>query len=103
MEFTQPLGVGLGLVVRINNQHSHPVCTGRRTDAYAIINTTWEISWETSYLLGNIDVEIHEFAGTEYCVDDVQMMQTDELQMMMSCGSHTSQLHKSIAKTNCTK
>ena len=38
MEFTQPLGVGLGLVVRINNQYSHPVCTGRRTDDFATIN-----------------------------------------------------------------
>ena len=34
MEFTQPLGVGLGIAVRINSQYSHPVCTGRHTDAY---------------------------------------------------------------------
>ena len=40
----QPLGVGLGLAVTINNQYSHPVCMGRRTDAYTAINDTWEIS-----------------------------------------------------------
>ena len=40
VEFTQPLGVGLGLAVRINNQYSHPVCTGRRTDDYMTINDT---------------------------------------------------------------
>ena len=44
VEFTQPLGVGLGLVVRINNQYSHPVCTGKHTDAYMTINDTQEIS-----------------------------------------------------------
>ena len=44
VEFTHPLGIGLGLVVRINNQYSHPVCTGRCTDAYTTINDTWEIS-----------------------------------------------------------
>ena len=38
VEFTQPLGVGLGLAVRINNQYSRPVCTGRRTDDFATIN-----------------------------------------------------------------
>ena len=37
-----------------------------------------------------------------YHVDDVQMMRTDELQMMMSCGSRTSQSHKSIAQMNHT-
>ena len=45
VEFTQPLGVGLGLAVRINNQYSHPVCTGRRTDDFTTINNTREISW----------------------------------------------------------
>ena len=44
--FKQPLGVGLGLVVRINNQYSHPVCMGRHTDAYTTINDTQEISQE---------------------------------------------------------
>ena len=46
VEFTQPLGVGLGLVVRINNQYGHPVCTGRRTDNYTTINNMREISRE---------------------------------------------------------
>ena len=46
VEFTQPLGVGLGLTVRINNQYSHPVCTGRRTDDFATINDSREISRE---------------------------------------------------------
>ena len=58
---------------------------------------------KTSYLLRNVDAGIQKFAGTGYHVDDVQMMQTDELQMMMSCGSRTSQLHKSIEQTNHTK
>ena len=89
MEFTQPLGVGLGLVVRINNQYSHPVCMGRRTDAYATINNTREISWETSYLLENIQVGMGDFMETGYCVDDVQTMQTIKSQLMMSHGSHT--------------
>ena len=44
-----------------------------------------------------------EFAGMGYHVDDVHMTQTDESQMMTSCGSHTSRSHKSIAQTNCTK
>ena len=44
VEFTQPLGVGLGLAVRINNQYSHPVCRGRRTDDFATINDIREIS-----------------------------------------------------------
>ena len=94
VEVTQPLGVRLGLAVRINNQYSHPVCTGRRTDTYATINNTWEISQKTSYLLGNIDTGIQEFAGTGYHVDNVQMTWTEKSQMMTSCGSRTSQLHK---------
>ena len=49
---------------------------------------------KTGYLLGNIDVGIWEFMGMGYHVNDVQMTQTDELQMMTSCGSHTSQSHK---------
>ena len=103
MEFAQPLGAGLGLAVRVNIQYSHPVCTGRCTDAYATINDTWEISWNTSYLLGNIYSGIGEFTGTGYCVDDVQMMQTVESQWMRSQGSHTKQSHKSITQMNCTK
>ena len=58
---------------------------------------------KTGYLLGNVDAGIWEFAGMGYCVDNVQMKQTDELQMMMSCGSHTSPPYKSIAQMNCTK
>ena len=46
---------------------------------------------------------IQEFAGTGYCVNDVQMMQTIKLQLMMSHGSCTKRLHKSIAQINHTK
>ena len=58
---------------------------------------------KTGYLLGNIDVGIWKFAGTGYCVDDMQMMWIDESQMMTSRGSHTNQSHKSIAQMNHTK
>ena len=58
-------------------------------DAYATINDMREISWKTSYLLRNIHTGIGEIVGTGYHVDDVQMMQTVKLQLMMSCGSHT--------------
>ena len=84
MEFTQPLGVGLGLVVRINNQYSPPVCTGKHMDAYATINNMWEISWNTGYLLSNIYTGIGEIMGMGYCVDDMQSMQTVESQLMTS-------------------
>ena len=103
MESTQTLGVGLGLVVRIDNQYSHPVCMGRCTDAYATINGTQEISWTTSYLLGNIYTGIGEIVGMGYHVDDRQMIQRVELQLMTSWGSHTKQLHKSIAQMKSTK
>ena len=102
MEFTQPLGVGLGLVVRINNQYSHPVCMGRCTDAYTTIKIHGKYHRKTSYLLGNIDEGIGEFTGTGYCVDNMQMMQTIKSQLMMSHGSCTKRSHKSIAQTNCT-
>ena len=46
---------------------------------------------------------IREFTGMGYCVNDVQMTQTDKSQMMTSHGSHTSQSHESIAQTNRTK
>ena len=46
---------------------------------------------------------IQEFTGMGYCVDNVQTMQTDELQMMTSHGSHRNQSHKSITQTNRTK
>ena len=58
---------------------------------------------KTGYLLGNVDMVIQEFTGMGYHVDDVQTMRTAESQMMTSCGSHTSQSHKSIAQTNRTK
>ena len=102
MEFTQPLGVGLGLAVRINNQYSHPVCMGRHTDTYTTINDMQEISQNTGCLLGNIDMWMGEFVGMGYHVDDVQMMQTAESQLMMSHGSHTKRLHKSIMQINHT-
>ena len=98
MEFTQPLGVGLGLVARINNQYSYPVCRGRRTDTYTTINDTQEISWYYWLLTRNVDTGIQEFMGTRYHVDDGQMTWTDESQMMASHGSHTSQSHKRIAQ-----
>ena len=76
---------------------------GRCTDAYAAINDMREISQNTGYLLGNIDVGIQEFTGMGYHVNNVQMMPPVESQLMMSCGSHTKQSHKSIAQTNHTK
>ena len=57
----------------------------------------------TSYLLGNVDVGIQEYVGMGYHVDDGQTTWTDESQMMTSRWSHTSQSHKRIAQTNCTK
>ena len=89
MEFAQPLGVGLGLAVRINNQYSHPVCTGRCIDAYTTINDMQEISWKTGYLLRNVYAGIGGIMGMGYCLDDVQMMQTVESQLMTSQGSCT--------------
>ena len=103
VEFTQPLGVGLGLAVRIKNQYSHPVCTGRCTDNYMTINDMREYHSNTGYLLGNVDMGTQEFAGTGNCVNNRQMRQTDESQMMTSRRGHTSQSHKRIAQTNCTK
>ena len=84
MEFTQPLGVGLGLAVRINNQSSHPVFTGKHSNTYATINNMWEISSNTSNLLSNVNVGIREIAGMGYHVYDMQTMKTDELQLMTS-------------------
>ena len=72
-------------------------------DAYATINDTWEISWNTGYLLGNFHAGIGEITGMGYCVDDMQTMQTVESQLTTSCGSHTKRSNKSIAQTNCTK
>ena len=44
-----------------------------------------------------------EYVGTGYCVEDGQMTWTDKSQMMTSRRSCTSQSHKQIAQTNCTK
>ena len=57
----------------------------------------------TSDLLGKVDTGIQEFTEMGYHVDNMQMTRTDELQMMMSRGSCTSQLHKSIAQKDCAK
>ena len=57
----------------------------------------------TGYLLGNIDAGIQEYAGMGYHEDDRQITRTDELQMMMSRQSHTSQSNKRITQTNRTK
>ena len=57
----------------------------------------------TGYLLGNVDVGIQEFAGMGNRVNEGQMRRTDESQMMMSCRGRTSESHKRIAQTNCTK
>ena len=43
----------------------------------------------TGYLLGHVDAGIWEFEGVGYCVNDIQMMWTDESQMMTSRGSRT--------------
>ena len=53
----------------------------------------------TGYLLRNVDAGIQDFTGMGYHVDDREMTRTDELQMMMSCGSCTSQSHKQIAQS----
>ena len=39
---------------------------------------------KTSYLLGNVYVGIGEIVGMGYHLDNMQMMQTVELQLMMS-------------------
>ena len=52
----------------------------------------------TGYLLGNVDMGVQEYAGTGYHVDDGQMTRTDELQMMTSHGSRTSQSQKQITQ-----
>ena len=71
-------------------------------DAYTTINNTWEISWNTGYLLGNVHVGIWEFVGMRYHVNDVQMIQTIKSQLMTSQGSHTKRSHQSITQPNHT-
>ena len=56
---------------------------GQHIDAYATMDDTQEISWNTGYLLGNIYPEIGEITGTGYHVNNMQMMQTDKSQLMM--------------------
>ena len=62
-----------------------------------------EISWNTSYLRGNIYMGMGEIAGMGYHVDDMQTMQTVKPQLMTSCGSHTKRSHKSITQIDCTR
>ena len=59
--------------------------------------------WNTGYLLGNVDVGNQECLGTRNHVNKGQTRRTDELQMMTSRWSCTSELHKQIAQMNCTK
>ena len=89
MEFTQPLGVGLGLVVRINN---NTVTQYVREDAQMLMQQSTvhgKYHGKTGYLLRNVEVGIREFVGMGYCVNDIQMKQTIKSQLMMSHGSHT--------------
>ena len=72
-------------------------------NAYATINHMQEISWNTSYLLSNINVGIGEITGMGYHVSNMQMMQTDESQLMTSQGSHAKQSHKLITQIECTR
>ena len=51
----------------------------------------------TGYLLRNVDVGTQEFTGMGNRVNDGQTTRTDELQMMTSHQSCTSQVHKQIA------
>ena len=102
MEFTQPLGVGLGLAVRINPQYSHPVLMGQCSNSHATINETQENSCNTGNLLGNVCAGSQKMQECENHIDNVRTRQTDELQWMTSQTSHTKQLHKSIAQLNHT-
>ena len=91
MEFTQPLGVGLGLAVRINNHST--VTQYVWEDAQTLMQQSTihgKYHGKTGYLLRNVDMGIWEFMGTGYHVDDMQTMQMDESQMMTSCRSHTN-------------
>ena len=100
MEFTQPLGVGLGLAT------TNTVTQYVWEDAQMLMQKSMihgKYHGKTNYLLGNVDVGIREFVGMGYRVDNMQMMQTDEFQMMTSRGTCTSQSHKSIAQMNHTK
>ena len=98
MKFTQPLGVGLGLAVRINNQYSK--------NKQTIIQQSTicgKYHGITSYLLGNIDAGTQEFAGKGNRVNKGQTRRTDESQMMMSRQGRTSESHKRITQMYRTK
>ena len=55
---------------------------------------------KTGYLLGNINVGIHEFTGMEYHVNNVQTMKNQVAVDDVTWKSHKS--HKTIAQINCT-
>ena len=103
MEFTQPLGVGLGLVVRINNQYSTQYVWEDAQTPTRQSSIRGKYHGNTGYLLGNLDVGTQEFTGMGNHVNDRQMRQTDELPMMMSRCDRTSQSHKQIEQMNHTK
>ena len=68
MEFTQPLGVGLGLAVRMLELTTNTVTQYVWEDAQTIIRQSTirrKYHGSTSYLLGNIDAGTQEFAGME--------------------------------------
>ena len=111
MEFTQPLGAGLGLAVRINNQYSHPVCTGRHTNAYATINDMREKSWENQLLTQECSCgywgirgnripcgQRADNASNQVTVDDV-MWKSHKMIAQINC---TNELHKTIVQYKMT-
>ena len=103
MEFTQPLGVGLGLRLELT---TNTVTQYVREDAQTFTQQSTihgKYHGNTVYLLRNVNMGTQEYAGMGYHVDDRQTTQTDKSQMMTSCQSCTSQSHKRIAQMNCTK
>ena len=52
---------------------------------------------KTGYLLGNVDAGIQEFVGTEYHVNDMQMMQNQ-----VAVDDVMWKSHKMITQINCT-
>ena len=71
-------------------------------DTYATINDMREIPWNTGYLLGNIYTGMGEIMGIGYHVDDIQRMETVELQLMTSHGSCTKPSHILITQDKMT-
>ena len=111
MELTQPLEDGLGLVVRINNQYSHPVCIGRCTDTYTTINNMWEISWENQLLTQECRCRYCEIfrnrilcgrhaddANNRVIVDDITWKSHKTIAQI----NHTNKLNKQIAEDKKT-